>query len=237
MPRQLSWVFAGNGPSELPRSIYGFGNWAGGIKKLWPPPNKTGRTWPKKRARWREQLAAEPVTRLVFVDESGTHTQMAQWRGRALGGRRLVAHIPQGSYQTSTLISGIRLDSPCVPRLFEGPMNCEMFLAWVRQGLARALQTADLVIMDNLATHKIRGVRETIQARGARLLYLPPYSPDFNPIEPMWSRTKQILRSKAPRTDTELLLAAKTVFQSISSIDCEGFFFSAKYATSRMALL
>jgi transposase len=87
------------------------------------------------------------------------------------------------------------------------------------------------VIMDNLATHKIRGVRETIQAKGARLLYLPPYSPDFNPIEPMWSKIKQILRSKAPRTETELLLAAKTAFQNISSIDCKGFFSNAKYAT------
>ena len=116
-------------------------------------------------------------------------------------------------------------------------MNGEMFLAWVAQGLAPALQTGDLVIMDNLATHKIRGVRETIQASGARLLYLPPYSPDFNPIEPMWSKIKQILRSKAPRTETELLLAAKAGFQSISSMDCKGFFFNAKYATSFMELL
>ncbi len=148
-----------------------------------------------------------------------------------------MAHIPHGSYQTSTLISGKRLDGPCAPWLFEDPMNGEMFLAWVAQGLPPALQTGDLVILDNLATHKIRGVRETIQASGARLFYLPPYSPDFNPIEPMWSKIKQILRSKAPRTETELRLAAKTAFQSISSIDCKGFFFNAQYATSFMELL
>ena len=110
-------------------------------------------------------------------------------------------------------------------------MNGEMFLAWVEQGLAPTLRTGDLVILDNLATHKIRGVREAIQSRSARLLYLPPYSPDFNPIEPMWSKIKQILRSHAPRTETGLLMAAKTAFQAISVIDCQHFFFNAKYAT------
>jgi transposase len=110
-------------------------------------------------------------------------------------------------------------------------MNGEMFLAWVRQGLAPTLRTGDIVILDNLATHKIRGVRDALAAVGARLLYLPPYSPDFNPIEPMWSKIKQTLRRHAPRTEQELLQAAKAAFQSISSADCKGFFFSARYAT------
>ena len=148
-----------------------------------------------------------------------------------------MAHIPLGNYHTSTLISGIRVDGPCAPWLFEGPMNGEMFLAWVQQGLAPTLRPGDLVILDNLATHKIRGVREAIDARGARLLYLPPYSPDFNPIEPMWSKIKQVLRSHAARTDEELLLAAQAAFQTISSADCRGFFFSANYATSYMETL
>ena len=156
---------------------------------------------------------------------------MTRLRGRALGGERLRAHVPHGPYQTSTLISGIRLEGPCAPWLFEGPMNGEMFLAWVQQGLGPHLEAGDLVIMDNLATHKIRGVREAIEAVGARLLYLPPYSPDFNPIEPMWSKIKQILRSHAPRTNEQLLGAARTAFQSISAADCRGFFFSARYAT------
>jgi transposase len=185
----------------------------------------------EKRARWHERLAGEPAARLVFVDESGANTKMTRLRGRALGGQRLVARIPHGHYQTSTLISGIRLNGPCAPWLFDGPMNGEMFLAWVRQGLAPTLQTGDLVILDNLATHKVRGILEAIEAVGARLLYLPPYSPDFNPIENMWSKIKQILRSQAPRTESELLLAAKAAFQAISSADCEGFFFSAKYDT------
>ncbi len=184
----------------------------------------------EKRARWHEWLAAQPLTSLVFVDESGANTQMTRWRGRALGGGRLVAHVPHGSYQTSTLLSGIRLEGPCAPWLFEGPMNGNMFLAWVEQGLAPTLRAGDLAILDNLATHKIREVREAFQAAGARLLYLPPYSPDCNPIEPMWNRIKKILRRHNPKTETDLLLAAKTAFQSISIADCEGFFFSAKYA-------
>jgi transposase len=185
----------------------------------------------ERRAVWHEQLAVEPVTALLFVDESGANTKMTRLRGRALGGERLLARLPHGHYQTSTLISGLRLEGPCAPWLFGGPMNGERFVAWVRQGLAPTLRPGDVVILDNLATHKIRGVREAIEAVGARLLYLPPYSPDFNPIEPMWSKVKQILRSKAPRTEDELLGAAKIAFHAISTADCKGFFFSAQYAT------
>jgi transposase len=191
----------------------------------------------EKRAHWHEQFAAELLQRLVFVDESGANTKMTRLRGRALGGRRLVGRIPCGNYQTSTLISAIRLEGPCAPWLFEGPMNGEMFLAWVEEGLGPALRPGEVVILDNLAIHKVRGVREAIEARGASLLYLPPYSPDFNPIEPMWSKIKQVLRSLAPRTDEQLLQAAKAAFQSISPADCRGFFFSAQYATSFMELL
>jgi transposase len=176
-------------------------------------------------------LAAEPTASLVFVDESGANTKMTRLRGRALGGTRLRARVPHGRYETRTLISAIRLEGACAPWLFQGPMDGEMFLAWMRQGLAPTLRPGDVVILDNLATHKIQGVREAIAAVGARLLYLPPYSPDFNPIEPMWSKIKQILRSHAPRTDEQLLLAAQTAFNSISIADCKGFFFSAHYAT------
>jgi transposase len=176
-------------------------------------------------------LAAEPTAGLVFVDESGANTKMTRLRGRALGGTRLRARVPHGRYETRTLISAIRLEGACAPWLFQGPMDGEMFLAWMRQGLAPALRPGDVVILDNLATHKIQGVREVIEAVGARLRYLPPSSPDFNPIEPMGSKIKQILRSHAPRTAEHLLLAAQTAFNSISIADCKGFFLSAKYAT------
>lgn len=124
----------------------------------------------EKRARWHEQLAADPVARLVFVDESGANTQMTRRGGRALTDQRLVAYIPHDDhYETSTLIAALRLSGACAPWLFEGAMDGEMFLAWVRQGLAPVLPKDDLVIMDNLATHKVQGVRETIEAAGARL--------------------------------------------------------------------
>jgi transposase len=184
----------------------------------------------EKRAHWHEQLAGIDAGRLVFVDESGANTKMTRWRGRSPGGQRLIAHIPQGHYQTSSLISGVRLTGPHAPWLFEGAMNGEMFLAWIGKGLVPTLQKDDLVIMDNLATHKVQGVREAIEAAGARLLYLPPYSPDFNPIENMWSKIKQILRSLAPRTQIELLEAAKLAFNTITPADCLGFFLHARYA-------
>jgi transposase len=110
-------------------------------------------------------------------------------------------------------------------------MDGEMFLAWVRQGLVPTLQPGDVVIMDNLATHKVAGVRQAIEAVDARLLYLPPYSPDFNPIENFWSKIKHILRSLSPRTANELLRAAAIAFASISIADCRGFFLNAQYAT------
>ena len=110
-------------------------------------------------------------------------------------------------------------------------MNGEMFLAWMGQGLAPVLQPGDVVIMDNLSIHKVSGVRQSLAAVGARLLYLPPYSPDFNPIENLWSKVKQSLRSQAPRTQQELLQAAKRAFEAITPSDCRGFFLNANYAT------
>jgi transposase len=110
-------------------------------------------------------------------------------------------------------------------------MDGELFLAWIEQGLVPVLEKGDVVIMDNLATHKVAGVLQAIEKAGASLIYLPPYSPDFNPIENMWSKVKQILRSWAPRTGEELLPAAKTAFAAISPADCKGFFLNAHYAT------
>lgn len=166
----------------------------------------------------------------MFVDESGANTKMTRLGGRAPVGERLVTQVPHGHYQTSTLIAAVRLAGACAPWVFAGAMDGELFLAWVRQGLVPTLQPEDLVIMDNLATHKVAGVRAAIESAGARLLYLPPYSPDFNPIENLWSKVKHILRNLAPRTDAELLQAAALAFTAISAADCHGFFLHAHYA-------
>jgi transposase len=185
----------------------------------------------EQRKHWHERLAAVPARRLVFVDESGANTKTTRLYGRAPLGERLVARIPHGHYQTSTLIAAVRLSGTCAPWLFEGPMDGEMFLAWVQRGLAPALQPQDVVILDNLATHKVAGVRQAIERAGAQLLFLPPYSPDFNPIENLWSKVKQILRHLSPRNSLELLQASASAFAAISTADCHGFFLHAKYAT------
>ena len=183
------------------------------------------------RARWHKDLAGYPSARLVFIDESGASTKMTRRRGRAAVGQRLVSHVPLGHYETTTLICAIRLSGTAAPWLFDGAMDGELFLAWIQQGLVPALQKGDVVIMDNLATHKVAGVLQAIEEAGAKLIYLPPYSPDFNPIENMWSKVKQILRSRAPRSQEELLPAAKAAFEAISPADCHGFFLNAQYAT------
>jgi transposase len=191
----------------------------------------------EKRAHWHERLAGNPPARLVFVDESGANTKMARLGGRSLVGQRLTAPVPHGHYQTTTLVCAVRLSGPSAPCLFEGAMDGEMFLAWIQHGLVTELHQGDLVLMANLATHKVAGVRQAIEKAGARLEYLPPYSPDFNPIENMWSKVKQSLRSQAPRTARQLRAAAKIAFEAVSTADCHGLFLNARYATCFMEML
>jgi len=231
MPRWPNWALRWIVPLALPPSTCGCANWVGLIKKTLFATEQNRADVAKQRAEWHQQLAKEPATALVFIDESGATTKMSRLRARSPQGQRVVGRVPHGHYQTTTLVAGIGLRGACAPWLFEGAMDGEMFLAWIIQGLAPALQKGDVVIMDNLATHKVQGVREAIEAVGARLLYLPPYSPDYNPIENMWSKIKQLLRSQAPRTASELIAAAKIAFQAISLSDCHGFFSNAKYAT------
>jgi transposase len=185
----------------------------------------------EQRKLWPQRLAGVPATHLVFVDESGANTQMTRRQGRSPVGQRLVCPVPQGHYQTTTLIAAVKLKGPQAPWLFDGSMDGELFLAWVKQGLVPVLQRDDVVIMDNLSTHKVAGVREAIEATGARLEYLPPYSPDFNPIENLWSKVKQELKSRDPRNACQLFKAAGAAFDSVTAEDCHGFFLHAGYAT------
>jgi len=129
------------------------------------------------------------------------------------------------------MIAAIRLKGPQAPWLFEGPMDGELFLAWVKQALVPVLQPGDVVILDNLSTHKVAGVQPSIEATGARLEYLPPYSPDFNPIENMWSKVKQAMKGYEPRNTRQLFKAAGAAFETVTPADCQGFFLNAGYAT------
>jgi transposase len=132
--------------------------------------------------------------RLVFIDETCTNTSMVRLRGRCPRGERLIGYAPHGHWKTITFVAGLRHRAMVAPFVLEGAMNGPLFLAYVQQCLAPTLKRGDIVVMDNLPVHKVAGVEEAIEAAGARLRYLPPYSPDLNPIEPAFSKVKAHLR-------------------------------------------
>ncbi|RDD92033.1 IS630 family transposase, partial [Paracoccus pantotrophus] len=154
----------------------------------------------RRRIAWFDgQLDLDPE-RLIFIDETAASTKMARLRGRAPCGERCRAPIPHGHWKTTTFTAGLRLSGMAAPMLLDGPMNGPAFLAYAEQVLAPELRPGDVVVMDNLPAHKISGVRDAIEKVGARLLFRPPYSPDFNPIEMAFSKLKALLRKVAART-------------------------------------
>jgi transposase len=142
------------------------------------------------------------AARFVFLDETGTATNMARRYGRSPCGARLVAAVPQGHWKTTTFIAGLRQSGIVAPLVLDGPMTGPAFRAYVEQFLAPALEPGDVVVLDNLAAHKVDGVRQAITATGASILYLPPYSPDLNPIEQLFAKLKAYCARprRAPRT-------------------------------------
>jgi transposase len=166
----------------------------------------------ERRDLWRAERLGIPVRRLVFIDETSASTRMARLRGRSERGKRLIAKVPHGHWKTTTFVAALRSDGLTAPVVVDGAMNGEIFLSYVRTQLIPALQPGDVVVMDNLAAHKVAGVREAIESAGATVVYLPPYSPDFNPIELLFSKLKSLLRRDAARTVQELWdLLAKLV--------------------------
>lgn len=153
-----------------------------------------------RRAAWIVERLGWQTSHLVFIDESGARTNLVRQYGRCRRGQRLVAYAPHGHWKTTTVVAALRQDGLTAPMVLDGAMNGKAFLAYVQQVLVPTLKDGDLVVMDNLSSHKRVGVRESIEAAGARLLYLPPYSPDLNPIELVFSKLKWLLRSAAERT-------------------------------------
>ena len=168
-------------------------------------------------------------TRLVFIDETGASTKMARLRGRSKRGQRCRAAIPHGHWKTTTFTAGLRLDGLSAPMLLDGPMHGAAFLAYVDQVLAPELKPGDIVVMDNLPAHKVKGVRQGIEGAGASLLYLPPYSPDFNPIEMAFSKLKAALREAAARTIDELWQIIAEIIDDFTPTQCQNFFTAAGY--------
>ena len=181
------------------------------------------------RQQWVEGQADLDAERLIFIDESGLSTKMARLRGWAPAGERCRAAIPHGHWKTITFVGGLTLSGFVAPMLLEGAMNGECFRAWVEQMLASALKPGDIVIMDNLAAHKVAGIRQAIEKSGARLLYLPPYSPDLNPIENAFAKLKAIVRAVAARTFDTLETAAARALTKIHPAECANFFAHAGY--------
>lgn len=165
----------------------------------------------------------------MFIDETGASTKMARRHGRAPRGQRLKSSVPHGHWKTTTFVGALRLTGMTAPMVLDGPMNGAWFLAYVEQVLAPALKPGDIVIMDNLPAHKGASVRAAIEAVGARLLLLPPYSPDLNPIENAFSKLKAMLRKSAARTVDQLWEAIAQIIQTYSPQECANYFAAAGY--------
>ena len=178
----------------------------------------------EQREHWHERLKDVPLEKLVVIDESAASTKLTRLRGRCRQGERLVAAVPHGHWKVLTMIAAMTVRGVLTAVTVDAATDGEIFLGFVVDALVPSLKAGDVVVMDNLQAHKVSGVREAIESAGAKLLYLPPYSPDFSPIEPMWSKVKQALRTLAARTVDVLQQAVSTALQSITAGDCEGFF-------------
>jgi transposase len=170
--------------------------------------------------------------RLVFLDESGTQTSMTRTRGRAPRGRRVAAKVPGGHWKVVTVIGAVRTGGPFAAASLVGATDSDVFRTYVREILAPQLRPGEVVVMDNLAPHKAPGVREAIESAGAELRYLPPYSPDFNPIENLWSKVKGKLRSLAARGVDALHDAIGVALATVTPGDCVGYFRHCGYAAT-----
>jgi len=154
---------------------------------------------------------------------------MARRYGRAPRGERLISKVPWGHWKTVTFVAALRWDRITAPAVFDGPMDGDCFRAYVEQVLAPTLQQGDIVVMDNLASHKVTGIKQAIEARGATLRYLPPYSPDFNPIEQAIAKLKSHLRKEAARTFEALIQAIARTLNHFTPKECENFITNAGY--------
>jgi transposase len=170
----------------------------------------------------------EPA-RLVFIDETGASTKMARRYGRAPRGKRCRAAVPHGHWKTTTFVGALRLEGMTAPMVLDGAMHGAAFLAYVEQVLVPTLKPGDIVVMDNLPAHKPLAVRQAIEAAGAELRFLPPYSPDFNPIEMAFSKLKALLKKVAARTLDELFDAIAEGIDTFTPKECQNYFAAAGY--------
>jgi transposase len=183
----------------------------------------------RARRRWiREQGLLDPA-HLVFIDETAITTNMVRLNGWNPRGERLVGDVPMGHWETVTFIAGFRRTGIVAPMLIKGAMNGQAFLAYIERCLVPTLKRRDIVVIDNVAFHKVSGVEEAIQAAGASLRYLPPYSPEFNPIELVFHPLKTLLRKAAERTIEGVTRRARSFIRALEPSECMGYFRHAGY--------
>jgi putative transposase len=186
----------------------------------------------RHRLRWRKHQRNVDPARLVFIDETWTKTNMTRLTGWAPRGRRLVDKVPHGHWKTATFLAALRSDRIEAPCLFDGPINGERFLAYVEQFLVPTLKQGDIVVADNLGSHKGKAVKRAIKAAGARLLFLPKYSPDLNPIEQVFAKLKTLVRKAAPRSFDAISNALKSALADLSPSECANYLRNAGYAST-----
>ena len=186
----------------------------------------------ERRAQWRVWQCGIDPRRLVFIDETWVKTNMTRLRGRALIGERLICHVPHGHWKTTTFLAALRVSGLTAPLVVDGAINGVLFKGWVTQHLVPTLRADDIVVMDNLNSHKVAGVREAVAAVGAEVLYLPPYSPDLNPIETVFSKFKGLVRSQSRRTVEGLWNLCGQISQIFQEPECRNHFQHAGYRYS-----
>lgn len=185
----------------------------------------------RRRAQWTKYQDRIEPERLVFIDETWTKTNMAPLRGWAPCGKRLVAKVPHRRWKTTTFVAALRLDRIEAPWLLEGPIDGESFRTYVRRVLLPTLRKGDIVIMDNLGSHKGKAVRHLIRSAGAKLFFLPKYSPDLNPIEQVFAKLKHLLRKAAARTLEAICDAIGEILRTFTPQECANYFKNSGYPT------
>jgi transposase len=185
-----------------------------------------------RREEYRRETAEVALSRYKFIDESGFNLALTRLYGRAARGQRALGSVPQNYGENLTLLGALSLTGLCAPMTIAGATDGAVFLAYVEQVLCPVLSAGDVVVLDNLSAHKVKGVREAIVACGAEVLYLPPYSPDMNPIEKCWSKLKSLLRAVGARTREALEAAIGEVIRQVTASDAEGWFGSCGYSVS-----
>ena len=181
------------------------------------------------REDWFDRQPDLDPDRLVFLDETAATTKMVRRYGRSPCGQRCRIAVPHGHYKTTTITAALRATGLIARTVFDGATNGMRFRAYVTDILAPVLRPGDTVILDNLNAHKVAGVREAIEAVGARVLYLPPYSPDFNPIEQVFAKVKALLRTAAARTAADLTIAIEDAFAAVRPDECRNYLTAAGY--------